>query len=416
MVDSRQKLKYAIYMHDIYTLKQIETPRLIIRPIQLGDEDQLHQALINTLEQLQRWMPWSQQCSKQATEAFVKQGVALWQSGKADCFHMVVIDKACDKIISASGYNNYSIPAVPLYDIGYWVDSNYQGKGYASEFTNALSRYAFDALQAQRLQINTQVENEKSIAVAKRCGFRHELVMKNECIDCVTNELADTVLLACCDIADLPPLDVSWQHGEHLVKPDAKQPAINVSDNPITLPILETERLTLKPPRPQDAAIAHQALMASIDQVAPWFSWAKPTLTVEQFAQHLTEGATAATDIKQHNHLFYLVWDKTNHTFIGEVWLKIIDWSVMSANVAYWFDTRHSGNGYATEAIKQLIQYAIDSLGAHRLQVDISEENHRSLAVAKRLNLSFEGSVKNRYRNFITNEKSDGQYFSSINR
>lgn len=42
-----------------YNLKQIETPRLIIRPVELGDETQLNQAVNNSLESLQRWMPWA---------------------------------------------------------------------------------------------------------------------------------------------------------------------------------------------------------------------------------------------------------------------------------------------------------------------------------------------------------------------
>ena len=41
-------------MNKFYTLKQIETPRLIIRPVQLGDEIQLNQAVNNSLKSLQQ--------------------------------------------------------------------------------------------------------------------------------------------------------------------------------------------------------------------------------------------------------------------------------------------------------------------------------------------------------------------------
>ena len=54
-------------MNKFYTLKQIETPRLIIRPVQLGDEIQLNQAVNNSLESLQQWMPWANDPSLETT-------------------------------------------------------------------------------------------------------------------------------------------------------------------------------------------------------------------------------------------------------------------------------------------------------------------------------------------------------------
>lgn len=62
-------------MNKFYTLKQIETPRLIIRPVQLGDEIQLNQAVNNSLESLQQWMPWANDPSLETTRDFIQKGV-----------------------------------------------------------------------------------------------------------------------------------------------------------------------------------------------------------------------------------------------------------------------------------------------------------------------------------------------------
>ena len=43
-------------MNKIYKLRQIETPRLLIRPVQLGDEYPLNKAVNNSLELLQKCM------------------------------------------------------------------------------------------------------------------------------------------------------------------------------------------------------------------------------------------------------------------------------------------------------------------------------------------------------------------------
>ena len=158
-------------MNKIYKLKQIETPRLLIRPVQLGDEYPLNKAVNNSLEILQQWQPWAKDPSIEATRDFVQRGVFAWESGSVVDFPMVVIHKEDNKIIAASGYNDRSDVAQELYEIGYWCDVDYQGKGYVTEYANALTRYAFEALGAAKVAISMQVENEKSIAVAKRLNF-----------------------------------------------------------------------------------------------------------------------------------------------------------------------------------------------------------------------------------------------------
>ena len=199
---------------NIHDLKDIETPRLIIRPVQLGDEKALNAAINRSLESLRPWMPWAKDPSFDTTAAFISSGVAGWRSGKAIEFPMVVIEKETNNIISASGFNERSVLDVPYYEIGYWVDTQFQGQGFVTEFVNALSRYALDALGAKRIQICTQVENLKSAAVAYRCGFNLEATMQNERLDCITGKPADSLLFSCCDINDLPPLEINWKHND----------------------------------------------------------------------------------------------------------------------------------------------------------------------------------------------------------
>ena len=93
-------------MNEIYKLKQIETPRLLIRPVQLGDEYPLNKAVNNSLELLQKWQPWAKDPSIEATRGFVQRGVFAWESGSVVDFSMVVIHKEDNKIIAASGYND----------------------------------------------------------------------------------------------------------------------------------------------------------------------------------------------------------------------------------------------------------------------------------------------------------------------
>ena len=186
------------------------------------------------------------------------------------------------------------------------------------------------------------MENTKSIAVAKRCGFKYELILKNVLIDCESNLPANGYMFACCDINKLPKLEVSWQQKEHQSKSNLKSNELSetpTSENPESMPILETKRLKLIPPKEEDTKALYKILMGSLDQLSPWFSWATKDLSIEKVRSETRIDAAAALDIKAHKELFYIVWDNDEKNILGEVFLEIKDWSVPYAAIGYWFDT-----------------------------------------------------------------------------
>ena len=58
--------------------------------------------------------------------------------------------------------------------IGYWIDEAYAGRGYMPRAVAMVSDYAFFRLGLHRLEINIRPENEASIRVAEKLGFRYE--------------------------------------------------------------------------------------------------------------------------------------------------------------------------------------------------------------------------------------------------
>lgn len=197
-------------MQKFYTLKQIETPRLIIRPVQLGDEIQLNKAVNNSLVSLQEWMPWANDPSLETTRDFIQKGVFARASQAILDFPMVVIHKEDQKIISASGYNERSDSTQGLYEIGYWCDIDYKSKGYATEYVNALTRYALSQLEANTVVIRMEVDNVKSIAVAERLNFINQGTKPS-----TTKENATDYYFTCENLENLPPLEVSWTYQEN---------------------------------------------------------------------------------------------------------------------------------------------------------------------------------------------------------
>jgi RimJ/RimL family protein N-acetyltransferase len=63
---------------------------------------------------------------------------------------------------------------LPEFEIGYFVDREHEGQGYVSEAVRGALHFTFQHLQAQRVRLECDDTNLRSIRVAERCGFRRE--------------------------------------------------------------------------------------------------------------------------------------------------------------------------------------------------------------------------------------------------
>lgn len=186
------------------------TPRLIIRKPNQNDLIPLNKAVNNTVELLRQWMPWAMDSSLQTTETFINSAVHAWESDNQTIFPMIVVTRDNNQLISCSGYNEKSDVTVPFFEIGYWLDVDYQGKGLMTEAVNALTRLAFVKYHAARVQIVADPLNTKSTAIAERCGFEKEAVLKKFRVNHLNGELRDEVIYACFNIKSLPQLALSY--------------------------------------------------------------------------------------------------------------------------------------------------------------------------------------------------------------
>jgi RimJ/RimL family protein N-acetyltransferase len=84
---------------------------------------------------------------------------------------------------------------VPRFEIGYWCRPSMQGRGLVTEAVQTLTRFAFDALRARRVEVRMSSANTKSRAVAERCGFTLEGVLRQDALD-VNGQPRDTVVYA----------------------------------------------------------------------------------------------------------------------------------------------------------------------------------------------------------------------------
>jgi ribosomal-protein-alanine N-acetyltransferase len=58
--------------------------------------------------------------------------------------------------------------------LGYWVGEPYAGQGYMLEGMQLALRFAFNDLRLHRVEANIQPANKRSLALARKSGFRRE--------------------------------------------------------------------------------------------------------------------------------------------------------------------------------------------------------------------------------------------------
>lgn len=64
-------------------------------------------------------------------------------------------------------------------DLGYRLNKNYWGRGYATEAGQAVISFAFDTIKLERIQIRCFKNNPASVRIAQKLGFTQEGLIRN---------------------------------------------------------------------------------------------------------------------------------------------------------------------------------------------------------------------------------------------
>jgi len=159
---------------------------------------------------------------------------------------------------------------------------------------------------------------------------------------------------------------------------------------------LTTERLILRSPCAGDAQQLAEAIEESLETLRPWMPWADHVPTLAEARENCSRAAQDFRDGKDFRlHLFV----KDPLTFVGGSGLHRVDWSVPKLEIGYWIRKSCAGRGYITEAVGAITRFALEDLGANRVEIRTSAKNLGSRRVAERLGFLLEGILRNDCRN-----------------
>ncbi len=178
----------------------IETPRLILRPPTPADAAEITAEKQAVWPELQLWMSWAH--TGQETLESTLQFIA---SATDKNIPLIGRCKENGKLVVSTGLHWRDNRLIT----GYWVTKDFLGRGYATEATNAVIRYAF-AHDAKEIYIDYLEGNVKSRNVIEKLGFTPLEIKSKAAKRCLDGIPMDEHWYVMDDPSVLPPLVVSW--------------------------------------------------------------------------------------------------------------------------------------------------------------------------------------------------------------
>jgi ribosomal-protein-serine acetyltransferase len=91
----------------------------------------------------------------------------------------------------------------------------------------------------------------------------------------------------------------------------------------------------------------------------------------------------------------YGIW--TGDKLVGGVLFRTMDIEHGGAEACCWLEPSAAGKGLTTEAVRVIIDWAVEGRGIHRVEWRVSPENEASLAMAQRLGMTKDGVLPQNY-------------------
>lgn len=171
--------------------------------------------------------------------------------------------------------------------------------------------------------------------------------------------------------------------------------------------ILHTERLLLRPFHYTD----------DDDMLTYWIGdpkiqsmYSEPTYTTKEAVKELLDKY-----ISSYEHTDYYRWaiiEKSSKICIGQIAIFLVNNNNHFCEIEYCLGSKFHRNGYATEAVKTVLDFSFNTVDFHKVQVCHKEGNIASQGVIKKCNFIHEGTLRDFF--FMDGKYVDRLYYSII--
>lgn len=94
---------------------------------------------------------------------------------------------------------------------------------------------------------------------------------------------------------------------------------------------------------------------------------------------------------------YFGIYKDNSNKLIGTISLfQVMRGDLQSAFIGYFLDQEHNGNGFATQSVKLIVNYAFKTLHLHRIEAGVQPHNIGSIRVLEKAGFHKEGiAIKN---------------------
>lgn len=152
------------------------------------------------------------------------------------------------------------------------------------------------------------------------------------------------------------------------------------------MPILETERLVLRKITRTDASDMYE--YSSVPEVSEYLTWSphESLAYTKKYIKYI---------ISQYKNGEYLDWAitlKNSGKMIGTCGFTSVDINNSSVEIGYVLNVNYHNNGYATEAVKELLEHTFTYLDFNRVVARVMEGNNASVKLLDKFGFRHEGT------------------------
>lgn len=163
----------------------LHTARLSLRPFTAADADSLF-AMHSDAYVLRYWdaPPWAE---RERAERFIAACRQIEEEGSGA--RLAIEDASDAAFVGWCGLTRWN-PDYRSASLGYCLNQAFWGQGYATEAAHVLLQWAFDTLDLNRVQAETDTRNAASARVLEKLNFRREGTLREDCV--VNGEVSDS--------------------------------------------------------------------------------------------------------------------------------------------------------------------------------------------------------------------------------
>lgn len=161
-----------------YPAYRIETTRLVLRCWNPEDAPLLKATIDRNIEHLKPFMPWA---LYEPTDLAAKVDLLRFFRSQFDTskdFVYGIFNQDETEVLGGCGLHRRAGPE--CLEIGYWLDKEHEGKGYAREAASALTKAAFGVDGIDRVEIHHDPANERSGRVPEALGYHFESLRRRD--------------------------------------------------------------------------------------------------------------------------------------------------------------------------------------------------------------------------------------------